>query len=578
VLIPRFVILGTLFGSEFVNEWPRRVPKISSMMASTLRLERGCWPFVAATALCLGALAWTYWTTLEDINQRWMYDPQYSHAYLVAAFSVGLLWHRRHQLNEHELRPSSWGLVILGGGLLLRLFGAYFHFVWLDQISLLPCLAGILLALGGAAGWRWGLSAVLFLVFMIPLPYRVDVALAGSLRRVAAATSTFILNAVGIHAALEGNIIAVGGVELEVNEACSGLRMLMTFLALTAAFALLLHRPVWQRIAVVVSAPPIAIAANTVRVTALGLAAAAGAVLDDGTLHDVIGWLMMPFALVILWLELLAFRRLFPNTERAGIGPTNGPPGRDPPPSSGARFEQTGDMRRRDSIGRIAYTAVAGSAIIACGLVHGGWTERWTPSPIVAEAASRLNHVSLSVGKWKGVREGIGDASRMGGIADYFFASYVNQQSGREVSVFLVAGRPGPVSIHTPDACYGAAGYSVSPPTRYSPEATGARPAPEFWTAEVSKNRLAERIRQTVFWSWHAGGNWVAPDNPRLLFAFKPFLYKLYLIFEASGQKELTSQEACGEFMRDFLPELDRALLPEGQWKGGPVKEARQAK
>jgi hypothetical protein len=126
---------------------------------------------VSAGILCLGSLIWAYWTTLEEINERWAHDPQYSHGYLVPIFALFLLWYRRDHLSAGPLHPSWWGFVVLAGGILLRLLGAYFHFVWVDQISLLPCIAGIFLLLGGTQGWRWAQPAVLFLVFMIPLPY-----------------------------------------------------------------------------------------------------------------------------------------------------------------------------------------------------------------------------------------------------------------------------------------------------------------------------------------------------------------------------------------------------------------------
>jgi exosortase len=277
--------------------------------------------FALAAICCFGSLFWAYWTTLQEISQRWAHDPQYSHGYFVPAFALFLLWHRRGYLSTGRFGPSWWGLPVLAAGLLLRLVGAYFHFVWVDQVSLLPCLAGICLLLIGRRGWRWAQPAILFLVLMIPLPYSLGVALADPLRRLATVSSTFLLQTVGMPAVAEGNVILIGEAELDVAEACSGLRMLVTFFALSTAVALLSGRPIWERIALVVSAIPIALVANVLRVTAMGLFAGTAGTTSDA-LHDVSGWLMMPLALGILWIELGVLKRLLIQRESASpIGP-----------------------------------------------------------------------------------------------------------------------------------------------------------------------------------------------------------------------------------------------------------------
>src|SRR5262245_40247502 len=118
-------------------------------------------PLILA-ALSVVMLLWAYATTLGDIAWRWASDPQYSHGYLVPAFAAGLLWLRRNRLDTLNLKPSAVGLVLLLPATALRLYGTRFYFPWLDQISLLFCVAGIVLLAGGKAAWRWAWPAVAF--------------------------------------------------------------------------------------------------------------------------------------------------------------------------------------------------------------------------------------------------------------------------------------------------------------------------------------------------------------------------------------------------------------------------------
>src|SRR5205814_72366 len=131
------------------------------------------------------------------------------------------------------------GLLVLLGAVGLRLHATYYHLIWDEQISLLPCVAGICLLLGGWHALRWAWPSIAFLAFMIPLPYTASVQLAGPLQRIATEATTFLLQTLGRPAVSEGNVILLNEIELGVVEACSGLRMLVIFFALSTAVALL---------------------------------------------------------------------------------------------------------------------------------------------------------------------------------------------------------------------------------------------------------------------------------------------------------------------------------------------------
>lgn len=271
---------------------------------------------LAAVVLLTIVVAWAYGPTLAGIGERWANDSRYSHGYFVPLFALALLWMRRRHWLENHPRASAWGLAILAGVCAMRLVAGYVYFDWLDAVSLLPCLAGLVVLVGGQASWRWAWPAILYLVFMLPLPYQVEVGLARPLQRLATIVSTYALQTLGYPAVAEGNIIHLEELQVGVLEACSGLGMLVTFFALSAAFALVVQRPLVDRLVLFLSAAPIGVFANLIRVTAtVILHRVAGSDIANAVFHDLAGWLMMPLAIAALWLELWLLDRLFVSTE-----------------------------------------------------------------------------------------------------------------------------------------------------------------------------------------------------------------------------------------------------------------------
>jgi exosortase len=270
--------------------------------------------FLIFLSVAVALLIWAHWTDLVETAQHWGQDAQYSHGYLVPAFALGLLYSRRALLQQASPAPAWWGIPILAMGIGLHLAGAYFYYTWIEALSLLPSLAGLVLMLGGlapGAAWRWAWPAIGFLVFMIPLPYRLEVSLAGPLQRIAVISSTYLLQTFGLPAVAEGNIILLSEARIGIVEACSGLRMLVVFFALSSAVALVIRRPLWEKAVVVVSAVPIALIVNVARITVTGfLHEKVSSAVANAVFHDFAGWLMMPAALGLLWLELIYMRHL----------------------------------------------------------------------------------------------------------------------------------------------------------------------------------------------------------------------------------------------------------------------------
>lgn len=261
----------------------------------------------------LGAVTlWFFWPAFREMHDRWSNDSRYSHGYLVPLFSIFLLWYRRTMISGIPLKTNFWGLVPILFGVVLKLVGGFYGVVWFDGISLLPCLAGVVMLCGGMPALRWSWPAIAFLFFMIPLPYRAEIGVGAPLQWIATRTSTYALQTFGLPALAEGNVISIGEARINVVEACNGLGMLMMFLAYAAAAALIIDRPPLDRTLIVLGAVPIAIFANISRITVTGLLhVTAGGPIADKVYHDLAGWLMMPLALATLWLELQILSLLF---------------------------------------------------------------------------------------------------------------------------------------------------------------------------------------------------------------------------------------------------------------------------
>lgn len=256
-----------------------------------------------AAGLLLLVLTWVYFPTFASLLRRWTDDPQASHGFLVPVLSLLILWFLWEEKPKTPAEPSWSGVLLLACAGGMRFFGAYINFDWLDEVSFIVALAGVVLLL---AGWRWLYWArwsLAFLIFMIPLPFLLERAVAGPLQRNATAASTYLLQMLGYPAVAEGNTILIDQVKFGVLEACNGLGMLQSFVMLSAAVALLARRPLVERLILLASGLPIALLANLLRITATALLMVQTSdPLLHKRIHDVAGWLMIPLALLFLWL------------------------------------------------------------------------------------------------------------------------------------------------------------------------------------------------------------------------------------------------------------------------------------
>ena len=271
-------------------------------------------------------LVLAYLDTFSLVKDEWS-NPLYSHGYIVPIFAIGLLWLRFQPFRPVPLVERWAGLAILVAGLVLRLGGVYMTMMPVDRYSFVIAVFGLFMLVGGWHTIRWSWPAMLFLFFMFPLPSWLEHNILWRLQGLASVVSTFVLQTMGVAAFRQGNVISVPGADLNIADACSGLRMLTIFGALALAMVFLIERPWWDKFIILLSAVPIALIVNIIRITVTGLLYMAVGPENEFAKklgHDWAGFFMMPLALGFLWIELQILERLTVPVETTQYKPVGG--------------------------------------------------------------------------------------------------------------------------------------------------------------------------------------------------------------------------------------------------------------
>lgn len=264
--------------------------------------------------LALGACVIVYWDSFSWMAQTWLTDSDYSHGFFVAPFAV-YVWSMRKQslaalreVKENSTRSIAVGIGLMAAALALRALFRYVRMETPEALTFLMFVLGGLVLYFGTRSIPIVFSGVLFLVFMVPLPGSLASQLSGVLQNVATQVSTFAFQTIGIPAFAQGNVISLTTGQIGVAEACSGIRMLYSFFALTFGACLIMERTLLEKVVISALAPILAVAANCLRIIATGVAFEYGDPKSaEHFFHDIAGWFMMPvgFALLLGVLAIL---------------------------------------------------------------------------------------------------------------------------------------------------------------------------------------------------------------------------------------------------------------------------------
>lgn len=266
-----------------------------------------------AVGSVLASLAFLYAGVLNDLVRDWARDDNYSHGFLIVPIAAYLVWERRAALRVVAPAPTVLGLVAVAIGLLLLVAGTLGAELFLTRVSLLWVLAGTILFVFGWRHLRIVLFPLLFLVLMIPIPAIIFNQIAFPLQLFASRVGATGLGALDIPVLREGNVIVLASITLEVAEACSGIRSLVSLLTLGIMLGYFLDSRTWVRTAIALATIPIAVASNGIRVAGTGIAAHYyGNAAAEGFMHSFSGWLVFVVALAMLMLVQQMLVRVFP--------------------------------------------------------------------------------------------------------------------------------------------------------------------------------------------------------------------------------------------------------------------------
>jgi exosortase len=268
---------------------------------------------LGALALLLVSFGLLFKDVIAKLVHDWGTDDNYSHGFLIVPLALYLVWDRRAKLLAAVRRPSFLGLVVVVGSIAVLLAGLLGAELFLTRIAIIGVVIGVVLFVLGWQHLRILAFPIAFLLLMVPLPAIIFNQIAFPLQLLASRVGETALSALNIPVLREGNVIVLANMSLEVAEACSGIRSLISLLTLGIVFGYFTDPRNGMRTALALSTIPIAVAANGLRVAGTGVAAhyygRAGA---EGFFHEFSGWLVFVVAFIMLFVVQRLLLRLAP--------------------------------------------------------------------------------------------------------------------------------------------------------------------------------------------------------------------------------------------------------------------------
>lgn len=438
------------------------------------------------------ALFWFYWPALVSLADSLTASEDYSFGLLLPVVSVYLVYLKWPNLRAQSWQPSWFGLVVIFCGFGLYILGDLAAAFYFPPFSFIVVLTGLLWLSGG---WSlvWELAFPLFLLFfMIPLPAMVMKTLTLPLQMISSTLAAGMLQAIGIPALRQGNVIDLGVRQLQVVDACSGLRYILSLSALGLIYCYFYQRSFWKAAILLISLIPAAILANALRVAAMGVFPA----LQEGFWHSFSGWLIFIFVFALLAAVNWLLNYLSPPVSPPAETPATAAP-------------------ETSAVSRASYTSYLLAALVLV-LVVGQVALRVAHAPAVPLLQS-FDNFPLNLGLYQGRRDYLDQAMAKAVGADaYLEANYSSVDQG-PVSLWIayfesqskkVEGR-----IHSPLICLTGSGWQilesrieeVGPglPVRYLlMEQGGSRQVVYYWYLQQG-NWLASEYSSRLFMGWN---------------------------------------------------------------------------
>lgn len=262
-------------------------------------------------ALAIAIIA--YWAGLAEAVTRWGKQEEYSHGYLIPLVTLFILWEKRHLINATKGPPMWSGVLVSVIAVIIFIVGEISALYLLIQYSFVMMLLGLSMIYVGRAT-KYTLAPLLLLLFAIPLPYVVEVVLTAKLQLFSSWLGVQVIRLFQIPVFLEGNIIDLGVYQLQVVEACSGLRYLFPLMSLGFIAAYFYQAAFWKRAIVFLMTIPITIFMNSFRIGVIGVMVDNwGISMAEGFLHDFEGWIIFMACAALLFLLVVLLEKIAPS-------------------------------------------------------------------------------------------------------------------------------------------------------------------------------------------------------------------------------------------------------------------------
>ncbi|OUR71055.1 VPLPA-CTERM-specific exosortase XrtD [Methylophaga sp. 41_12_T18] len=407
--------------------------------------------FVAAIALAI----LTYWNGLAEAVFRWGSQEEYSHGYLIPLVSLYILWEKQALIKASIGPPLKSGLLVILISILLYIVGEISALFILIQYSFVFLLLGLSLVTFGKAT-KFTVAPILLLLFAIPLPYVIEVLLTAKLQLISSSLGVSFIRLFNIPVFLEGNVIDLGVYQLQVVEACSGLRYLFPLMSLGFIAAYFYQASFWKRAVVFLATIPVTILMNSFRIGAIGVMVDNwGISMAEGFLHDFEGWIIFMACAVILFIIIWLLEKLF--NKGSSLAAVFGVV--DVPPSS---LQGTNSVRNSSS-----KLLIISIGLILITMLLTQFLDKRTE--IYPKHVPFVNF-PMKIEQWQGKHEKLDkNVIEKLGMTDYLIANYQNndQQLVNFYVAYYQSQRKG-VSPHSPRVCIPGGGWEITDLERIS--------------------------------------------------------------------------------------------------------------
>ncbi len=415
--------------------------------------------------LTLGAFTvWLYWTTLVRLVLNWRNDEDFSHGFFVPLFSAFVIWQERDRLARIIRRPSWSGAALIVGGLGLLIFGRMGVELFTERTSLLFVLAGLVVLLAGWSVFRAVFFPWAFLFLMIPVPKIIFNQITFPLQILASKIAAATLPYFGVPVLRQGNVIVLSSQVLQVAEACSGIRSLMSLVTLAIIYGYFMEKRLWLRYLLALASVPIAVAANSFRIISTGLMVQYwDPEKAEGYFHTSWGWIVFVVSLFMLYALHGVIRWIWADEDA-------------PPPE---RREPTDWGRvRQEPIANSSSRFIVAALLIASTAAYlqaHNWQEVYPPRTSLQSFPTQLaTRVSTEIPIEKDQLEVLGNG-------EFLHRQYDDQQQGQPwIDLFIAyyKSQSAGETPHSPQNCLPGSGWTPIENTRIALSVPGHAPFP----------------------------------------------------------------------------------------------------